>query len=70
MRTFSQHYNAERVAVLKFFQIKIQAIMEVYGRDSDYLPKGKILEALSELQEDLRDIDTKEECTEKEFQKV
>ena len=70
MRTFSQHYNAERVAVLKFFQIKMQAIMEVYGRDSDYLPKGKILEALSELQEDLRDIDTKEECTEKEIQKV
>lgn len=70
MRTFSQHYNAERVAVMKFFQIKIQAIMEVYGRDSDYLPKGKILEALSELQEDLRDIDTKEECTEKEIQKV
>lgn len=70
MRTFSQHYNAERVAVLKFFQIKIQAIMEVYGKDSDYLPKGKILEALSELQDDLKDIDTKEESTEKEIQKV
>jgi cytidine deaminase len=70
MRTFSQHYNAERVAVLKFFQIKIQAIMEVYGKDSDYLPKGKILDALSELQDDLKDIDTKEECTEQEIQKV
>lgn len=70
MRTFSQHYNAERVAVMKFFQIKIEAILEVYGRDSDHLPKGKILDAINELQDDLRSIDAKEQATEKEIQKV